>query len=262
MLGGSWQIDAYLYVIAAVLGLVMGSFLHAFAWRLARGESICRGRSHCPFCGHLLQAWDLIPVISWCFQKGRCRYCKRLVPVRYPLIELLTAGLFVSLFWRYHFSWQLVEYLVLCCLLLLVALIDYDSWLIPDGLLIAGLLLYIPLAWLVEDSVMVALWTGLSGGLAIFLPLYLLVILADKITGKETMGGGDLKLFFVIGCYLGPFLVMINLLAACLLGIVFQHFYQSAHADHAFPFGPSIAAGTWFTLLWGESLLRWYFQVL
>ena len=121
------------------LGLVMGSFCNAFAWRFVRQQSILQGRSRCAACGYVLSAKELIPVVSWLMQKGRCRHCDAVISWRYPLVEVLTAGIFFSLAVCYTNWQQLLPLLCLSCLLLLIALVDYESWLIPNIFIIVGI---------------------------------------------------------------------------------------------------------------------------
>ena len=96
MLFSTPLITGYSLLVTGLFGLVMGSFLNCLAWRLTHGESVLRGRSHCISCGHVLAARDLVPVLSWLFTRGRCRYCHERIPARYPLTELLCAALYLS----------------------------------------------------------------------------------------------------------------------------------------------------------------------
>ena len=104
MLHLSPAITAYILVITALLGLVMGSFCNAWAWRLAHGESIARGRSHCAVCGHTLAARDLVPLLSWLTLRGKCRYCGEPISPRYPAVELVSGLHYVSILLRYDVS--------------------------------------------------------------------------------------------------------------------------------------------------------------
>ena len=235
--------------IIFVWGLVLGSFYHAWAWRMVHGQSIVRGRSCCPVCGHELSARELIPVVSWLWQRGHCRHCGVAIPVRYPLMELLTALLFASLAWRYT-GMQLFSMLVLGSLLLVIALVDYDSWLIPDFLLLAGLLLYVPLQWLSDSLNVLVLGRALLSGCAVAVPLLLFVLAADAVLQKPSMGGGDIKLFFLLGVYLGVKKAMLTLFLSCIIGLVWQLLQQRLEPGAAFPFAPSIAVAAWVVIMW------------
>lgn len=230
-----------------VWGLMLGSFYHAWAWRMVQGQSILRGRSCCPSCGHVLSAWELIPLLSWLWQRGRCRYCGAAISVRYPLVEWLTALLFALLAWRYT-GVQLLSVLLLSSLLLVIALVDYDSWLIPDSLLLAGLLLYVPLQWLSGSLNILMLGQALLQGCTVAVPLWMFVLAADAVLQKPSMGGGDIKLFFLLGVYLGAEMTYLALFLSCIVGLVWQLLQQRLDAGGAFPFAPSIAMATWMVL--------------
>ena len=126
---------AFLLGVAAVLGACLGSFVNCLAWRLANGESVLAGRSHCTSCGHVLGALDLVPVASWLALRGRCRHCGQRVSPRYVIVEALMAALFAAIVVRYGLSVQTAAYLVLACILMAVALVDlilviFVSWLV------------------------------------------------------------------------------------------------------------------------------------
>lgn len=255
-------LTAYILGLSAILGLVFGSFLNALAYRQVHGGSILRGRSACPQCGHMLSAFDLIPLVSWLLLKGRCRYCGARVSMRYPLTEALAALYFISIVWKYGFSEPLLtlKFIVLGCLLLVAALVDLDTHTISDRLIFPG-------------SVPALLLCGgdfrscILGAVVISVPLFFLVLLADKLTGKETMGGGDIKLFFMTGAYLGPSLAVLSLICACFAGILLYLVFFRARKDgeeekekeEGLAFAPAIGLGAWFCLLAGNEILSWYF---
>ena len=138
---------AFLLGIAAVLGACLGSFVNCLAWRLANGESVLAGRSHCTSCGHVLGALDLVPVASWLALRGRCRHCGQRVGPRYVIVEALVAALFAAVVARYGLSVQTAAYLVLVCILMAVALVDLDTFIIPNGFVVAGCVLWLVSIW-------------------------------------------------------------------------------------------------------------------
>lgn len=258
-------LTVYLLVLTALLGLVMGSFLNCAAWRLAHGEFVAKGRSHCARCNHTLGAKDLVPLLSYFLLKGRCRYCGEQISPRYPATELVSMLVFLSLVLRYDITLITLRLLVLACLLLAAALVDLEVQRIPDRLLVSAIVWYFVTLPLVTTDFFPALWTGLKGGLLVALPLLVFVLIADRVLGREAMGGGDIKLFFTVGLYLGFPLNLLNLILSCIVGVIFGIASQSARADgadpRAIPFGPAIAAGTWLTLLFGDGVLHWYFSL-
>ena len=264
MLHLSAGLTAYILTLTALLGLVMGSFQNCAAWRLAHGESPAKGRSHCVLCGHTLAAGDLIPIVSYIVLRGRCRYCGEAISPRYPAAELVSLLAFLGIVLRYDVTWEALRLLVLCCLLLAAALVDLEVRRIPDRLLLAAVVWYAVTLPLVSGDFFSALWAGVRGGLLIALPLLVFVLIADRVMGRESMGGGDIKLFFAVGLYLGAMLNLLNLIMSCILGLVFGMLTRAAapgRQSRAIPFGPAIAAGTWLTLLFGDAVLRWYLSL-
>lgn len=246
-------LTAYILTVTALLGLVFGSFCNAWAWRLAHGESIVRGRSHCAVCGHPLAARDLVPLLSWLFLRGKCRYCGAPISVRYPAVELISALYYLSIVLRFGLSVDALRLLILGSLLLTASLVDLDTMELPDGLLLAAALaalLRLPDGWK----------SALLGAAAISIPLLLLVLLADKLLGRETMGGGDIKLVAVLGLHFGSLQTLFLLILACVLGLCLGAAMKKAK-DAPFPFGPALALAGWFTALCGTSLVSWYLSL-
>ena len=244
---------AYLLFLAALLGLVFGSFCNAWAWRIVHGESIVHGRSHCAVCGHPLSARDLVPLLSWLFLRGKCRYCGAPISVRYPAVELISALYYLSIVLRFGLSVDALRLLILGSLLLTASLVDLDTMELPDGLLLAAALaalLRLPDGWK----------SALLGAAAISIPLLLLVLLADKLLGRETMGGGDIKLVAVLGLHFGSLQTLFLLILACVLGLCLGAAMKKAK-DAPFPFGPALALAGWFTALFGTSLVSWYLSL-
>ena len=247
----------FFIVLAAAIGGIAGSFLNCAAWRIVRGESFTMGRSRCPSCGHTLGAAELIPVCSWLFQKGRCKWCKEKISVRYPLTELAFALITVLCLLRFDLTVLcLRNFLFLCCLFLLT-LTDLEDMIIPDGCHIAA-----AAAWAAAMPFTGAGWTYAAEGIAAALVygggVLLLSLLMDKMTGRDTLGGGDIKLLAVTGLYLGLIGTLFALIIACAAGLLFQAAVRRGGRGKAFPFGPWIAFGAAVMLLYGEPLIRWY----
>lgn len=246
---------AYLVFLFFVTGLVFGSFCNAWAWRIVHGENIARGRSHCAVCGHELAAKDLVPLFSWLFLKGKCRYCKAPISRRYPLAELTLGLYFVSVYYSCGLTLSCVRFLLLGCLLLICSLTDLDTMEIPDAMLIAAaaaalLRLTEPDGWK----------SALLGSVAVSVPLLILVLAAEKIMKKEAMGGGDLKLLAVLGLHFGPLKTFYLLIVSCVIGLIGAKLAKKGKGT-AFPFGPAIALGAWVTLLTGTPVTELYLSL-
>lgn len=296
---------AYFLVLAAVLGACFGSFINNVAWRMVRGMTAFKGRSQCSKCEHTLGIFDLVPVFSWLFLRGRCRYCKAKISPRYFIVEVVMAVLFALMIWQWGLSIQALAYALLATILCGITLVDLETRTIPNGFIIAGLVVWVASVWFVSivpgtisvGSLFTSLlgytfWAvladGLAGGLAIGGGILVFSLLFDKVTGRNSLGGGDVKLFFMVSLYLGLAAGLFNLLVSCVLGLVFSFvwalFRQRSSSDEeaktvdasadeteeqresfktkAFPFGPAIAAATMLTLFVGPAFLTWYVGLL
>ncbi len=250
----------WLAALSAVLGLVMGSFLNCLSWRLVHGESVMKGRSHCAACGHVLGPLDLVPLLSWLLLRGRCRYCREPVSARYPLAELVCGTAYGTLAWRYGFSAETLRFLLLFSLLLAASLVDLEDGWVPDRFLAVGAVGYLLLLPL-EPEPMKALIGGSMGAAALFFPLLFLVLAADKLLGQESMGGGDLKLFALLGLYFGWKLGLLLVILSCFTGLIFAAATGKARPGRPFPFVPAIAAAAWLAAMWGDSIIKWYLSL-
>ena len=209
----------YCCVLAGVFGAVLGSFLNCAAWRIAHGESFVKGRSHCTSCGHVLGFLDLIPVFSWIFLGGKCRYCKTKISPRYMLTELFFALVSVLTLLRFDLSPEFVRNMVLACCLFCLSLVDLEIFEIPNGCLLIPVIAWFVAIPFTEMSGMDVLY-HVASGVGYGAVMLALVLLFDKILGKETMGGGDLKLFVVMGLYLGVAASLFALFFSCILGLI------------------------------------------
>lgn len=310
MLYASPFITAYVLIIVALLGLVMGSFLGCLAWRITRGESVLRGRSHCDECGHALGIGDLIPVLSWLAHHGRCKYCGARISAKHPIGELLCATVYVTIVAHYGITLEAVEMLVFASALFVISLTDIEDYLVPNGAIVvavAARVVFIAAAYALlasgvdaalifaepakhvgapADIVLVLIRDSLIGGVGVGIIIIAIVIVMDKVLGKESMGGGDIKLFAVAGFYYGWQQCLFLVIVACIVGLVFAVFQmkrQSREDENdkqlaedikdqtgfdaalerthlpAFPFGPSIAIACWITMLFGAPVVNWYF---
>ena len=242
--------------VAACLGAVAGSFLNCVAWRIVHNEPFVRGRSRCPHCGHVLSPAELIPVFSWLIQRGRCKQCGARISIRYPVTELVFSLITVLCLLRFDLTVLCLRNLVFLGCLFLLTLTDLDAMIIPDGCHIAAIVAWLaalPFVGMSRGTIL----THVLAGIALGGGLLLISLAMDRILGRESMGGGDIKLMAVVGLYLGPIGAMFALVLACVIGLLF-HALRRGDGARAFPFGPSIAVAAAAMLLFGAPLVAWY----
>ncbi len=246
----------YILAVAGILGAVMGSALNCLAYRIAHEKKWAGGRSVCPMCGHALGILDLVPVLSWLFLRGRCRHCGEKISPRYILTELLLAVCFMSVLWKFGITLECVTVLVLCACMLSLSLVDLDIQIIPDRFLLIPVILRA--AWLLYDGSFMGLWRGIWPGLALGGGVLILSLIMDKVLGKDSMGGGDIKLMAVLGTFLTFPECLFMLIVACIAGILIAAILQKAKPDTPFPFGPALSLAGWVALLAGDTVVGLY----
>ena len=245
----------------AVIGLFIGSFLNVCIHRIPRGESIVFPSSRCPRCKARIRPWDNIPVLSYLILRGKCRSCNERISIRYPLVEALSALLALAMLYRFGLNPSFAVYYAWACALLVITFIDLDHQIIPDSLSIGGIVIGLALVWWMPVSYPDAIiGLGLGAGLliAVIYGYYFL-------TGKQGMGGGDVKLLGMIGVFTGwqgvLFTIFTGSLLGSLVGIPWA-LLQKKDMQTAIPFGPFLALGALFYVLFGESIITWYFGIL
>jgi len=245
----------------AVLGLVVGSFLNVVAWRLPRGKSVASPPSHCPACDAPVRARDNVPVLSWALLRGRCRDCGSPISLRYPAVELLTAGVFALLAWRIGLEPELPAFLYLGAVGVALALIDLDIKRLPNSLTLPSYAVGAALLGLaaLADADLAAYLRALLGMLTLFAFYFLLAFIYPA-----GMGFGDVKLAGVLGMYLGwlgwGVLAVGGFLGFLLGGLVGGALMMAKRAGRktAIPFGPFMLAGALLAVLWGHEIAAAY----
>ena len=253
-------LTVYCCALAAVFGACMASFLNCMAWRVVHGESVLRGRSHCDACGHVLGARDLVPIVSYLASGGRCRYCGAKLSSRHVWGEVMGAAVFVSLLLHYDISLRLLEAWILAGILLACAFADLEGYIIPDRFIAVGVVLFIVTLFFVPDPGKRAL-DGLIGGVAVGGGVLLLALLMEKLLRRDAMGGGDIKLLFLTGLFLGWQKNLLCLLLACVVGILWG-LVRAKRGQQGLPWGPGIALAAWCAALFGQNLIDWYLSLL
>jgi leader peptidase (prepilin peptidase)/N-methyltransferase len=253
--------EAALIVIFCLLGMTIASFLNVCIDRLPAHQSLVYPPSHCTACNRRLAAKDLIPVFSYLWLRGRCRYCGAAIPRRILWVELGTAVLFGLACWRYGVSIELAVALFYICIFIVLMVIDWQKGLILNKIVLPaiGAALLISLffsLFLPEVEIVPFIGRAAIGG-GIGLVLFMLIV----IVSRGGMGWGDVKLAALIGLVTGFPLVFIALLIGVVLGGVVAALlllFKVKKRKEAIPFGPFLAIAAIATLLWGNSILSWY----
>jgi leader peptidase (prepilin peptidase)/N-methyltransferase len=260
---------AVLGVLAGVVGLAVGSFLNVVVWRVPRGESIVSPRSHCPRCDAGIRPRDEIPVLSWVLLRGRCRDCKAPISARYPLVELLTAAVFVAMAIRFRDDLGLLPaYLYLGGLGVALALIDFDVKKLPNVLTLPAYVVgpaLLVLAVLSKDGGGWAALLRALGGLAAMFAFYYALWFG---TGGRGMGYGDVKLAGVVGlflAFLGWQVWLVGLFAGFFVGGVVGIALMAggrAGRKTKVPYGPFMLIGALIAVLVGSGIAHSYLHVV
>ena len=245
------------YALTFITGLIIGSFFNVVIYRLPRGESVIIPPSHCPSCNTRLKAVDLIPVLSYIIYRGKCRYCGAKISLQYPVVELLTAILYLSVYIKFGFSLEGFIYLFLISLLIIISFIDLNEKIIPNLLSYSGIIIGLILSLIFNNL------SFISAILGLIIPSLLLLIIALIFQGG--MGIGDVKLVGMIGTFTGYLYPLIGIFIGSLFGsIIFLPLLMTGKIDKKtrIPFGPLISLGTIIMILFGEWLIDLYWSFL
>ncbi len=281
----------YVLVVAFILGTVFGSFIDCTAWRIVKKERVLKGRSHCDICNHPLGALDLIPVISYLSSGGKCRYCGARISSESSWVELLLGGLFALFVFKFDISFYALRSMGLAVILTGLSLVDLKTYTIPDRFHIAGILWWILtlpfitytkgvglMSYLSPDFFLAAgdnipgdfsgttffsyiirdFSIGLVSGLSVALFMMIVSLIFDKVSGKESLGGGDIKLLFMTGLYMSTYVAFFNLFLSSIIGIMFVFCLKK----EKIPFGPAISVASLVSITVGTDFVIWYTSLL
>ncbi|EMD98824.1 type 4 prepilin peptidase PilD [Stutzerimonas stutzeri NF13] len=269
---------------AALLGLLVGSFLNVLIYRLpimmqrewraqaleylecppeqiSERFNLLLPSSRCPHCDHQIRSWENIPLVSWLALRGKCSSCRAPISSRYPLVELACGLLSGYVAWHFGFTWQAGAMLLLTWGLVAMSMIDIDHQLLPDSLVL-------PLLWLGlilnNFGLFVSFESALWGAVAGYLSLWSVYWLFKLVTGKEGMGYGDFKLLAMLGAWGGwqvlPLTILLSSVVGAVLGTILLR-VQRAESSTPIPFGPYLAIAGWIALLWGDWITESYLQL-
>jgi len=251
--------------VFTLLGLFMGSFLNVCIDRLPQEQSILKPPSHCSACNHKLGILDLIPLFSYLWLRGRCRYCRAPIPLRLPIVEGITGLLFTLLYWKFGLGLELAISLIYACWLTVIFVIDLENQLVLDKVIYPGmaLALIFSLFWpglevisLLGGGALSKVVSSLAGG-----ALGLIAMALPFIIYRGGMGMGDIKLAALVGLMTGYPLVIVALLLSVITGGLVGAILLASKIKNRkdpIPFAPFLATSAMVTLLWGQAIFQWY----
>jgi leader peptidase (prepilin peptidase) / N-methyltransferase len=263
--------EASAIVLVAILGASIGSFLNVVIYRLPAGLSLTHPPSRCPHCLTPLRKRENVPIAGWFMLKGKCAHCSEPISLRYPLVETIVMVLFLAVYLFYGFSLQTIGYWVFISYLLALALIDLDTLTLSNRLMKSGLVLGLAFQTAIAagtGSLSATVMGFLLAVVSTVLGLWLLDIvtwIGRLCFGPNAMGGGDAKLFAMIGAWLGWKLMLMSGFLACLSGVIFGLMaiaLKILKRGNPMPFGPFLAMGAILSVFYGEFLASGYWMLM
>jgi leader peptidase (prepilin peptidase) / N-methyltransferase len=242
-------------------GLCVGSFLNVCIYRLPTGGSVVRPASRCPGCGQSLAWWDNIPVFSYVALRGKCRTCRLPISARYPIVEILTAAIFLAHWYAFGATPLLFVRLLFASALIVLFAIDLEHQILPNVITLPGIVLGFLFSWLVPPGPVMSLaGIALGGGL-----LWAISEAWFRLRHVEAMGFGDVKMLAMVGAFLGVKMVILTFILSSMIGgVVGIALIATRRADMGtkVPFGTMLAVAALVASLWGERLVSWYLSNL
>jgi len=243
-------------ILSALFGLVVGSFLNVCIDRLPAKKSLAYPPSHCDACQKPLKIQDLIPVVSYLWLRGKCRYCGMKIPQRVLWVEVFSGAVFAFLFWRYGLSWEFPLTAFYSSVLLVLAMIDLRHNLILNVVVYPTAIIALIIGFFLPDF---DVFKGALGGAIGFS-----ILLIPALVMRKGMGWGDVKMAGLIGLMLGFPIVFVGLFLGILLGGIFAALlllFRKKSRKDTIPFGPWLALGAFIALIYGKEILDWYLTV-
>ena len=260
-------------IIVFIFGSMIGSFLNVCIHRMPEGKSVVWPGSHCPKCSKRIPAYDNIPFLSYIILGGRCRFCKQRIPLRYPLVELLTALMFTALFFRYGLSYEFFYYIFFTGGLIIATFVDIKHRIIPDEISVGGVILGFILSSVRGLSLqhkaysfapaLNSLLGIVVGGAIIYLTglffdlVYFKLLKKPPIQGEtSSMGGGDVKLLAMVGAFLGWKYALLTFFLAPFFALIFGIINLISKKDHTLPYGPFLSLSAILSLFWFDRIIN------
>ena len=247
------NLEMFNSILIFIIGTIFGSFYNVVGYRLPNKMSIVFPSSHCPNCNHKLKFYELIPILSYLFLRGKCKNCKEKISLLYPCFEFLSGCLFLISYLVFGMGIEFVIAITFLSILLIISISDIKYYIIPDEVLIVGIIIII-IEFIVNTIINDLSWfDGLLkpvlNGLGAFAILYLFKCLGDLMFKKESLGGGDIKLLFFIGLVLGFDMANVTIFIASFIALPISVISLIKNNNNILAFGPYLAISATIILL-------------
>jgi leader peptidase (prepilin peptidase)/N-methyltransferase len=236
-----------------LFGLCFGSFATALVYRIPRGEQFISGRSKCPTCKHELAPLDLLPIFSWLWLRGKCRYCKTEFGGGYPLVEIALTLMFIGIYTQMGITPASIIMALISTTIIILIAIDFEHYIIPDGINITLFILAISYQ-IANQAQLTQIIGGPLIGLAIGMGLRWLMQVWKK---REGLGMGDVKFLFATGALIDPYILDLFLFLSGIIGLATALLWKLQKKGERFPFGPSLSIALYLCITYPELNIWW-----
>lgn len=233
--------ELYYLLMFFLIGTIFGSFYNVVGSRIPKGESIMAPGSHCEYCNHSLAWYELIPIFSFLFLKGKCKNCGKKLSLFYPFTELATGLLFLVSYHSFGFHLELIISLTLVSAFIVILVSDLNYLLIPDRFIVIPSVIIFVIT-ILEKGILASL-IQVGYGILGFSFMYFVMLLGNKLFGKESLGGADIKLMFLVGLVLDPMLSIVVVFLASFIALPVSLFLLIKNKEHVIPYGPFLMIG-------------------
>ncbi len=244
---------------AFIFGTCIGSFLNVCIYRIPEYRSIISPGSFCPNCSNSIPFYLNIPIFSYIYLRGRCKFCTHPISIRYPFIEALTGAFSILLFFKFGLTPAMLYWFVFISVLITISFIDFDHQIIPDVISIPGIFIFSSAFYFLPEMSLIQSFIGIVGGGGI---LYAVAAFYYLLKKQEGMGGGDIKLLAMIGAATGIKGVLFTIFAGSLLGTITgistMLYMRISDTKFRIPFGPFLSIGAILYIFFGKEVIQWY----
>lgn len=249
--------------IVFIFGACIGSFLNVCIYRIPQKKSIVFPGSFCPNCKNEIPFYYNIPVLSYIYLKGRCKFCKVPISIRYPMIEALTGFFAVAVYMRFGLGLTSLYWFLFISVLITISFVDIDHQIIPDVISLPGIIIFASSFYFIPEMTWKQTLIGILAGGGSLLGVSYIYTLVRK---QEGMGGGDIKLLAMIGAAVGLKGIFFTIFSASLLGtmagVLMMLYNRTSDIQFKIPFGPFLSAGAVLYIFFGQQVIVWYFSLL